>query len=144
MVGSILGRAVRRPWSVVLLAAVVALLGVALIASRPGGLAGTASGQAITITDVVPADGSTVPANQEVELSAFIASDSSAIDVKGGGVKVSVDGLPVEVQFVVGSRALRVGFRALRAFPPGSHILSVEARSMDAVTATASATFVAK
>ncbi|MBI2906456.1 MAG: hypothetical protein HYX92_02240 [Chloroflexi bacterium] len=138
--GSILGRFMRRPWSVFLLAVLVALLGVALVASRPGGLFGAASSQAITIMDLKPADGSKVPANQEVELSAFIASDSSAIDVKGG-VKVSVDGSPIEVQLRVGSGVLRVGFSETRAFAPGSHTLSVEARNLGGQTARAQAVF---
>jgi len=93
----------------------------------------------LTITDLAPSDGGTVPAGQDVTISAFIASESSAIDVDG--VRVLMDGAPVQVELHVGPRVLRVGFTETRVFDPGEHTLTVEASNFDGDQATATVTF---
>ncbi|MBI2907360.1 MAG: protease inhibitor I42 family protein [Chloroflexi bacterium] len=114
-----------------------------LAGTRPawaGPAADGSGGQArLTITDLSPADGATVPAGQDVTISAFIASESSAIDV--ANVRVLLDGSPTQVQLHVGSRVLRVGFTETRVFDPGEHTMTVEASNFDGDRATATVTF---
>ncbi len=108
------------------------------------GLAAARTADAISISDLTPADGSTVPADQQIQVSGFISTDSSIALVNNQpDVTVLVDGTPVQVQFVVGSGALRVGFQTTRAFTAGSHTLEVTARNTAGETANARSTFTA-
>ncbi len=116
------------------LAMVVALFGVA--AAR--------SADAISISDLTPADGSTVPAGQSVQVSGFITTDSSIALVNNQpDVSVFIDGTQMQAQFVVGSGALRVGFQLNQTFTAGSHTLRVTARNTAGETTEAQSTFTA-
>ncbi|MGE5618115.1 MAG: hypothetical protein ACM3US_02530 [Sphingomonadaceae bacterium] len=95
---------------------------------------------AISISDLTPANGSTAPANQEVEVSGFITSDSSILTES---IVVSIDGSSADVQLIVGSRAERAGFRTTRAFTPGTHTLTVTATNTSNERTEASSAFTA-
>jgi hypothetical protein len=109
------------------------------------GVAGAQAPRAIAISDLTPADGSAVPVGQPVLLSGFITTDGSIAIVNGKpDVTVLVDGAAVaDAQFVVGSRAVRVGFRANRTFAAGGHTLRVTARNVNGEAADAQSTFTA-
>ena len=119
---------------VVALAMIVAFFGVA--AAKPA--------DAISISDLTPADGSTVPAGQQVQVSGFITTDSAIATVNNlPDVSVFIDGTQTQAQFVVGSGAVRVGFQTNQVFTPGSHTLRVTARNVAGETTEAQATFTA-
>lgn len=117
------------------LAAILALV-IALALASP------ASAADFTISDFTPADGATVPTDQEVIVSAFIVTDGEIALANGQpDVQVMIDGTPAEAEFVVGSGAERVGFRVTRSFAPGNHTVSVTARSISGATRTAGWSF---
>jgi|GEM_PF-5664243 len=116
------------------LAMVAALYGVA--AAKPA--------DAITISDLTPADGSTVSAGQQVQVSGFITTDSAIALVNNQpDVSVFIDGTQTQAQFVVGSGAVRVGFQTNQTFTPGSHTLRVTAKNVAGETTEAQSTFTA-
>jgi hypothetical protein len=116
------------------LAMIAALFGVA--AAKPA--------DAITISDLTPADGSTVPAGQQVQVSGFITTDSAIATVNNQpDVSVFIDGTQTQAQFVVGSGAVRVGFQTNQVFTTGSHTLRVTARNVAGETTEAQSTFTA-
>ncbi|TAK33450.1 MAG: hypothetical protein EPO21_12795 [Chloroflexota bacterium] len=122
----------RRPALLLPVLAAMALLA-ALI-----GVAAAQPSAAISISDLVPANGSTVPSGEDVALSAFVTSDSPITSVKA-----FVDGSQIQVQEVVGSGAVRAGFNATQTFTPGPHTMRVEATNVDGETSTAESTFTA-
>ena len=122
----------RRVLLLLSLLAAIALLGIliAVAAAQPSTV--------LSITDLVPANGSTVPSDQEVALSAFVTSDSPITSVAA-----FIDGSQINVQEVVGSGAVRAGFNATQTFTPGPHTMRVEATNVDGETNAAESTFTA-
>lgn len=107
------------------------------------GVVGVSNAQplgSITVRELIPANGSTVPAGQAVTVSAFIESD---ISIDTNSVSASLDGSPLVVQLVVGSRAERVGFNATSTFTPGAHTLRVTATNTNGERAEAQSIFTA-
>ncbi|HEX5415828.1 MAG TPA: LPXTG cell wall anchor domain-containing protein [Chloroflexota bacterium] len=135
-----MGRTFRSQVPVFLLSALAAL---AMIAALFGAAAAQ-SLDAITVSDLTPADGSTVTAGQPVQVSGFITTDSAIALVNNQpDVTVSIDGTPTQVQFAVGSGAVRVGFQTSQTFTAGSHTLQVTAKNVAGETTMAQSTFTA-
>lgn len=108
------------------------------------GVAAAQPADAITISDLTPADGATIPAGQQVQVSGFITTDTAIATVNNQpDVSVFIDGTQTQAQFVVGSGAVRVGFQTNQTFTPGSHTLRVTAKNVAGETTEAQSTFTA-
>jgi len=114
--------------------AALAITGTALAGPTPS----------VRISDLTPANGSTVTVGQEVVVSGFVETDDG-IGIVGDkpNVTVLIDGVAAAPEFVVGSKALNVGFRVNRAFAAGEHTVAVTARDYKGVSASAETKFTA-
>jgi hypothetical protein len=132
----------RRPFPRQALVGLLSVLAALAMIAALFGVAMAQPADAITISDLTPADGSTVSAGQQVLVSGFITTDSAIALVNNQpDVSVFIDGTQTQAQFVVGSGALRVGFQVNQVFTPGSHTLRVTARNVAGETTEAQSTF---
>jgi len=126
------------------LARLLAVLAALMMIAALFGVAAAQTADAIAVSDLTPADGSTVAAGQQTLVSGFITTDTSIATVNNQpDVSVFIDGTQTQAQFVVGSGAVRVGFQTNQTFTPGSHTLRVTAKNVAGETTEAQSTFTA-
>lgn len=134
----------RRPFPRPALTRLLAVMAALALLATLYGVAAAQPADAIAISDLTPADGSTVTAGQQVVVSGTITTDSAIALVNNQpDVSVFVDGTQTQAQFVVGSGAVRVGFQTTQTFASGSHTVRVTAKNVAGETTEAQSTFTA-